>query len=466
MRWKSCANGSSDNKVQAIVDKDAIDLPLYLHFESCKTAFIHVNVFISTASIPVKLRPLMSVYYDMFFDTPIMMDGVRLEHEEVVTQIEKDTISTGISTGSYVDMPEGIRIKLQVEPEKYETAIKWLRTLLWDSIFDKKRIGITVGRMRSNIPDEKRQGKYMVTSVKNMIELAPESMGRASDTLVKSKYLKRIEALLKEDPEEVIRQFEEFRQAFVKLDNMRMLVIADLEKLKNPVSTWKLFSEGKPFSGTLSPIDKRWERLSPAGQKPGGNANIVSMPTIDNTYSVHTCSGPTTLQDPQVPALMLALAYLGATEGPLWNAARGSGLAYGVYIQRNQDAGQRSFDVYRSPDAYKAFAAVRKVLQGYADGTTEFDDNALEGAISGVILRFVDHEPNMTGAGVASFIRQVVHGIPKDYNKEMLRKVKMVTKDDIRKVLKEDVLRLFDPKSSNVVVVTAPVKADVSAPGN
>lgn len=87
----------------------------------------------------------------------------------------------------------------------------------------------------------------MVGSVKNMVELAPESIGRAKDTLVKSKYLKRIEALLKEDPDKVVEQFEEFRAAFCKLENIRVLVIADVEKLKNPVSAWKLFAEGKAF---------------------------------------------------------------------------------------------------------------------------------------------------------------------------------------------------------------------------
>jgi Zn-dependent M16 (insulinase) family peptidase len=148
-----------DNHVQKIVDKDSVDLPLYLHYESVPSEFVHVNLFISTASIPVKLRPLIPIYWELFFDTPVMMDGVRVEYEKVVEQLEKDTINLSITSGAYVDLPEAVRIRLQVEPAKYETAIRWLRTLLWDSIFDKKRIGITVSKLRSDIPDEKRQGK-------------------------------------------------------------------------------------------------------------------------------------------------------------------------------------------------------------------------------------------------------------------------------------------------------------------
>ena len=147
------------NYIQKIIDKDGLDLPMYLHYESVSTKFVHVNLFISTASIPVKLRPLISVFWEMFFATPVMIDGVRVEYEKVVELLEKDTINTAITSGTYVDLPESVRIRLQVEMGKYETAIRWLRTLLWDSIFDKKRIGITISKLRSDIPDEKRQGK-------------------------------------------------------------------------------------------------------------------------------------------------------------------------------------------------------------------------------------------------------------------------------------------------------------------
>ncbi|KAA8906288.1 Metalloenzyme, LuxS/M16 peptidase-like protein [Sphaerosporella brunnea] len=453
-------DSAPDNELQKTIMKENQDIPLYLHFESVPSDFIHLNLFISTDAIPVKLRPLMPVYWELFFDLPLMMDGKRVEYEQVVSLLEKDTVNYGISSGAYVDMPEGVRIRLQIEPEKYADAIKWLKMLLWDSIFDQKRIGTILTKLRSDIPDEKRQGKNMVGSVRKMVELAPESIGRAQDTLVKSKYLKRIEALLKEDPDAVVKQFEEFRQALCQIGNFRFLVIANLEKLQAPVTAWKTFVEGKTFDGKLASIDKRIDRLLPAGQKPGGVANIVSMPTIDNSYSVHTAKGPSAYEDPQLPALMLALAYLGATEGPLWNAARGNGLAYGVYISRNQESGHLAFDVYRSPDAYKAFAAVRDVVSDLANGVTPFDDNALEGAVSSIVVFFADNELNMSGAGTSSFIRQVVHGIPKDFNTELLRRIKKVTVDDIKKVLKELVLACFDPEKSNVVVVSTPLKAN------
>jgi Zn-dependent M16 (insulinase) family peptidase len=455
-------DGRPDNDVQLILDKEPADIPLYLHFESVSSKFVHINLFISTASIPVKLLPLISIHWELFFDTPVMIDGVRMEYEQMVAALEKETVNMGISSGAYVDMPEAVRIRIQIEPEKYEVAIKWLRVLLWDSIFEPKRLTAAVGKMRSDIPDEKRQGKFMAKLVKKMVELAPESIGRAKNTLVKARYLKRIDALLNDNPEEAVRQFEEFRESFAKLENMRVLVIADVEKLKDPVSAWKQFVEGRPFGGNLTPLDKQTDRFTPVGKNPGGVAKVVQMPTIDNTYSSHTCKGPTDYNDPQLPALMLALAYLCATEGPLWNAVRGSGLAYGVYLEKLIESGHIIFEVYRSPDAYKAFAAAKKVISDHANGTTPFDKNALEGAVSSIVVNFADAEPNMSGAGTTSFIRQMVHGVSKDFNEGLLRRIKEVTVEDIKKVLSELVLKCFDPETSNVVVVTAPIKANVS----
>jgi Zn-dependent M16 (insulinase) family peptidase len=148
-----------DNELQKAIMEEGHDLPLYLHFESVKSDFVHLNLFISTDSIPVKLRPLIPIYWELFFDLPLMMDGKRVEYEQVVSLLEKDTVNYGISSGAYVDMPEGVRIRLQVEPEKYADAIKWLRMLLWDSIFDTKRISSILTKLRADIPDEKRQGK-------------------------------------------------------------------------------------------------------------------------------------------------------------------------------------------------------------------------------------------------------------------------------------------------------------------
>jgi len=127
-----------DTEAQRIIDKDFVGIPLYLHYENITSNFVKIVLLISTESIPVERRPLLAVYLDNFFNTPVVRDGVRIEFEQVVAELEKDTVGYDIGSASYMDAAENIRINFRIEPEKYEVAIKWLRELMWDSVFDKK----------------------------------------------------------------------------------------------------------------------------------------------------------------------------------------------------------------------------------------------------------------------------------------------------------------------------------------
>lgn len=189
---------------------------------------------------------------------------------------------------------------------------------------------------------------------------------------------------------------------------------------------------------------------------------MVPLPTIDSSFSIHVALGPDNPSHPNLPAMLLAMAYLDAVEGPLWRAVRGTGLAYGTGFSRNIDAGHIQFSVYRSPDAYKAWAASRKVLTDHIDGTVAFDKFSLEGALSSIVVQFADEESSMSAAAQVSFINQVIHRQSKDYNMELLKKIRAVGVEDLKQVLKKVLLPVFMHETSNTVVVTAPVKTDVS----
>ena len=141
-----------DTEAQRIIDKDSVGIPLYLHYENVTSNFVGIILLISTESIPVERRALLAVYLENFFNTPVMRDGVRIEFEQVVAELEKDTVGYGIGLASWMDAPENITISFRIEPEKYEVAIKWLRELMWDSVFDEKVPDIILlGRISGNL---------------------------------------------------------------------------------------------------------------------------------------------------------------------------------------------------------------------------------------------------------------------------------------------------------------------------
>lgn len=270
-------------------------------------------------------------------------------------------------------------------------------------------------------------------------------------------YLKGVRYHLQNDPELIIRQLEEIRAALFQFSNFRAVVVANVEKLTNPVSSWKDFTAKLDTSKALKPLDKRLSRVSEAGLTPGKLAYIVPMSTVDSSFALSVGKGPSSLRDPRLPALMVALSYLDAVEGPMWVAVRGTGLAYGTSFSRHTDSGQISYNVYRSPNAFKAFQTGRSVLEDFVSGKTEFDRFALEGAISSIVLSIANSQATMASAASMSFIRQVVRELPDNWNDMVLESVRKVKVEEIRAVMKELLLPVLSAGTANLFVTCAPV---------
>lgn len=85
----------------------------------------------------------------------------------------------------------------------------------------------------------------MAWAVSACISYSEESLGYCQDTLVKSKYLKQFRNLLKDKPEEAVQKMKDLRDSLCKPSNIRILVVADIEKLPQPVSAWNTFLDKK-----------------------------------------------------------------------------------------------------------------------------------------------------------------------------------------------------------------------------
>ncbi|KAF1984496.1 putative zinc metalloprotease [Aulographum hederae CBS 113979] len=454
--------GVPDNDVQQIIDKDDSDTPLFIHFEDIPTNFVHFSLLINTSSIPVELKPLLPLYLVNFFVTPVNKDDKDIGFEEMIMRLEQDTIQYNIGDGSAAGNSEVLRIKFVVEIPKYSTAISWVKTLLFDSVFDPERLKASLAKMIAEIPDEKRRGDSMADAVDSMLHFNNESSIRAQNTLVKALYLRRINKLLSTDPSAVIARMESVRKALCSFSNLRLLVISNLSKLSNPVSSWKLLTDALDTPLGLSPLDTRRAVLSPAALAPGSLTHIIPMGTIDSSYANFAALGPLGYDHPLTPALKVAIAYLDAVEGPMWVGIRGTGLAYGTNFAHSPDTGLASFSIYRSPDSFKAYRAARTVLQEFVSGKREFEKSALDGAISTIVVGFANEQPTMVGAANVGFVNQVVKGIPKDWGTTMLKKVREVSREQIREVMEKFLLPVLEPEKADLVVTCASIMEEVS----
>jgi Zn-dependent M16 (insulinase) family peptidase len=455
--------GASDNKIQQIVDKDENGLPLFIHFEHIPTSFVHFGLILGTASLPTDLKPLLGVYLTNFFATPVIKDGKRIDFEEVITKLEQDTIEYSLDRGSDVGNSEMLYIPFVAEENKFETVVQWLKTMLADSVFDTERVITAVKKMLADVPEEKRDGNSMAFAVDRMFHYDASSSVRATNTLVKALYLKRILKLLKTTPNVVIDKLEALRTHLLTFTNMRILVTANLETLPNPVSTFAYLTSAFPAppNPTLNPIDDRNAVLSPSGRNPGGTHFLIPMP-IDSSFAILTARGPKGHTHPQLPVLMVALAYLDAVEGPMWAGIRGTGLAYGTHFYRDPETGLLKFTIYKSPNAFSAYAKAKAVVAEYGDGTRAFDELALEGAISSIVRQFVDERASIVDAARSSFVDLVTRGVGKEWQDWALREVRKVKVEDVKTILNEVVSNVFVPEKTDLTVTCGGIMTDVS----
>lgn len=206
----------------------------------------------------------------------------------------------------------------------------------------------------------------------------------------------------------------------------------------------------------LAPIGKRFQHLSEAAKKTGNLAYIAPLPTIDSSFAIAIDRAPTSYLDPRIPAIMVAMAYLNAVEGPLWAAVRGTGLPYSTSLEFAIESGFIALDVHRSPDSFKAFEASQKVLKAHITGEIEFDPSMLEGAMNGIVVSFADEQQTLTSAAASNFTHSVMKQLPEDHQETLLKKVRGTTVAEIKQVRESVIFDVFRPEKANVLVTCAP----------
>ncbi|CAI4210292.1 unnamed protein product [Parascedosporium putredinis] len=375
-----------------------------------------------------------------------------------VAKLEKETVHYSINSARQLGDPDGSAITIALEPEKYSTVIGWLKTLMFQSDIDENRLKALVSKLLADVPESKRDGQVMANEVVLAQHLEETNTSLARRVLVRAVYLKRLKKLLEAEPQKVIDRVKAVYSGLFTRDNLRILVTGDVSKIPNPVTAWDTITRELPSDEgkELEPIPLMDTRLSEEGKNPGSiGAVIIPMTTLDTSFSLSTAKGLTSLYDPRLAALTVAISYLETVEGPLWKAVRGQGFAYGSYFSRDIETGLITYKVYRSPCATKAIAASQETIQAIADGSDPVDEHLMEAAVSQIVMIFAGEQSTMAAAAMQSFVLGVVRALPLDWTEQILAKVRAVTQEEMKAVMQEILLPLFEVGKSNVVITCA-----------
>ncbi|KAG6888680.1 hypothetical protein C0995_006670 [Termitomyces sp. Mi166 len=470
---------SSSTDLEKHITGDASPLPFFVQYDHVQSDFVSVHGIFSLAKLPSHLRPLVSTYLSTFFSLGVKRaSGEHLTHEEVANKLDDETVSYDVGLGLSNSFTDTFRISIKVETARYETAVAWLKDLIYGAQFDKDRLQIVIAKIQQSLPELKRSGDNVLGSVWAELVYNNDSTSRAGSILPQLEFVPKLAKRLQSNPAEVIADFEEIRKHLTDPSGVRFSVTGNVFRLEKPRSTWaKHFGESLPAI-ELSPVPIASDTLSEAGKNPAKKAIVMSLPTIESSYVTHGTKGIQGFNHPDYAAIRVALEVLNATESYLWvflyqinhegpcdsfdpkRYIRGSGLAYGAYVSLDVEAGLLTFTLYRSSNSLDAFHEAAKVVKGLVDLSIELDQTTIDAAKSSIVYGVTKNVSTPGRAAIVSFSNQALKGVARTHQIDLLEKYQAVSKDDILAALEKYFLPLFLPSSSVAVTVTAPGKAE------
>ncbi|KAH9950492.1 Metalloenzyme, LuxS/M16 peptidase-like protein [Amylocystis lapponica] len=457
---KRTTDQTGNTELARHIESDGQPLPFFVQYDHVQSDFVSIHAYFSLANLPNRLRPYLSTYLSSFFSLPVKQSsGVKLTHEEVVNKLDNETVSYEVGLGVGSAFNETVRVTIKVETGMYEGAIAWLKDLVYGSEFDKERLQVTIAKIQQSLPELKRDGDNILSSVSADLLYDESSTSRAGGILPQIEFIPKLAQQLQSSPDEVVKDFEEIRKHMTEPNGVRFSVTGNVLAIKGARSAWgKYFTKSLPASD-LTPITMAVDTLSAIGKKPVKKAVVVSLPTIESSYVSHTSKGIQGFVHPDYPAIRVALEVLNATESYLWRYIRGSGLAYGANVSVDLEAGLIGFSLYRSSNSIEAYKQAASVIKSLVDGSISLEDTTLDAAKSSIVFGVAKGVSTPGRAALSSFMDQALKGVPQNHNVALLEKFQAVTKEDVRRAFGTYFVPVFDPSSSVAVAVTAPSKA-------
>jgi len=464
------SNEASDKKLrQYLKQNEHTSLPFAVHWGDIRSNFVTLTMLFNTASLPARLRPLMSLFMSSIWSLPIKQpDGTRLTYEEVVKGLDQDTLEYDANLGYGSGFAEMASMEIKVERSKYEQGFNWLRDIIWFSELSLDRIRVNGSKVSQSLPEQRRDGRMMSWALARSLTHSGKLSTNINNSILKqSEVIPDVVSRLSSDKEaqQVIKELQELKDILFQPKNMIVAIAGDITSLPAPhaplVSIANTLGWNKSVTDTAKvQIPFSRDVLTPLGQSPSTKGVITPLSTIESSFAVFSAKGIAGWNEPDSAALAVTISVLNALESYLWRYIRGAGLAYGASIRSDIEAQLIHFTLYRSPDSAKAFTAAADVIGKLVKGEIEMDDTVLDSAKSSLCFSVADSEGTVGQAATEAFSDTVLRGLPKGRGRWLLAEAKKVTQEQVRACLAKYIQPIFDPKRSICAIACSPSNID------
>nr|XP_042906689.1 uncharacterized protein C05D11.1 isoform X2 [Parasteatoda tepidariorum] len=444
-------------------------MPCRFQLDAINTNFIRVYVMMDTNDLPQDLRLYLPLFVELLDECPIKRNGEIIPYQDVVTELEKDTISISANLGfnyqrffcgTYAQL---ICLELMVAEEKYEKSVQWIRELLYQIVFEPSRIKTSINKMVTAVSGLKRKGGTVMRTLLHNLIFHPHSNRWTSSMLRQANFLSKTLQTLESKPEEVIEKLNKIKELVVRPEKMTVHLAVNLDKLKskvNPEQPWiEDFLPPHIQPGyKKSPIKKCHELLQlKMGDEPRGV--IIGLGSVETGYLVQCAPCVTSPTHPDYVPILVLIQYLTQLEGPVWRQVRGQGLAYSCSMYLDPDSGLIFFNLTRATHIVKGYTETLKAVESHLNGECKWDKEFLESACSSMIFEIIERVKTVSDVAEES-LRAYYNNVDMNFIQELLEKVPKVTFQDMERVGVKYMKPLFQDATSRCSIVCHPSKVE------
>ncbi|KAJ1519883.1 hypothetical protein ONE63_004123 [Megalurothrips usitatus] len=448
-------------------------VPIYTQVDHVHTNFVYLYLLMDTNSLSTELRPYLSLLIEAFLELPINEDGKLISYEDVVAELERDTVSScsaiGVSGGSRFicgSFSSTAYISIQCEPAKFKKGIQWINKLLYKTVLDADRIKTIATKLVNDVARLKRNGSKIVSALMKGIRFAKESNHYAASLLRQQKFLTTLIEKLgnPEDAKAVVADLEKVRQIITSPSNIVLHMASNLNDLPTSVKPDSLVDI---LSGLLPNnvdtaskklnVTPDWKLVCPPSESPNPSC-AVGMGCIESAFLIQSIPCIKSPLDEDLAPLLVYLQYLSQLEGPMWKQIRGQGLSYSYSVFPTTHEGLLYLVLYRATNVVAAYKEARSILEGHLKDASSFDETLLESARSSLIFEII-HQERSVGQLVGQSILWYFKGVDQHYNSNLVKHIASVTADDMARVAPKYVPPLFKSENSRLTVVVHTSKA-------
>ena len=445
------------------------ELPFYTYLDHVNTNFIYMYITMNTSSVKRELRPYIPLLLEVITVCPVKRNSQLIPYEEVVTELEADTVSSNtnigigkpskFSCGSYC---YSAYLMLHLEMEKYEKGVQWMKELLYKTELTPDRLKIIAAKMVNDVAQVKRRGNKVVGDLMKGLLYKKDSNQFTSSMLRQQKFLNSVLERLNDEKgqKEVVAEIESVRKCLTMPESMTLYMATNVDKLTvqvpNVYSAWNNhFSELNATSKTKLEVTPD-SALMNSPNEVSVNGCVTGLGAIESSFLCQSCQCINDYESPDLAALLVCLQYLIQLEGPMWRLIRGQGLSYGYNIYPNPNEGLLYLTFYRSTNIVAAYKEAKSIVEIHTS-ESKWEKLFFESAKSSLIFEIIEKEQSV-GDLVNQSLLLYFKNVPHNYTQQMVRRISAVTIDDMSRIASQYLKPLFDPKECKTTVVCHPSK--------